>query len=205
MPRKAIDFNKNLIYKLVCNDLKVKDLYVGHTTDFTNRKRLHKACCLNPTNPQHNFKVYKMIRDNGSWNNWAMIEIEKFACKDENEARARERYWYEELQATMNSQFPILYAGEKKQYHKDYRENNKDKIKDYRENNKDKIKDYRDQNKDKIDEYQKDYREKNIEKIKVKVNEKHQCICGGCFTTANKSAHNKTKKHLKYIQENESD
>ena len=42
-----------------------------------------------------------------------------------------------------------------------------------------------------------------LNKIKVKLNEKHKCICGGCFTTVNKSHHFKTKKHLKYIQENE--
>ena len=33
-----------------------------------------------------------------------MIEIEKFPCKDGNEARARERYWYEELKATLTDQ-----------------------------------------------------------------------------------------------------
>jgi hypothetical protein len=163
MPRKPIDYNKNIIYKLVCNDLTVKDLYVGHTTAFTNRKRNHKTRCLIPTNSKHNLKVYKMIRENGSWDNWSMIEIEKFACKDENEARARERHWYEELQATMNSLCPILYAGEKNQYKKDYYIQNKD------------------------------YH-----------HEKHKCGCGGCFTTQNKSIHFKTKKHLKYIQENES-
>ena len=118
MPRKAIDYKKVIIYKLVCNDLSVKDLYIGHTTDFTNRKKLHKQCSLNPTNSKHNYKVYKMIRENGDWNNWSMIEIEKYPCNDENEARSRERYWYEVLNANMNSQCPILYADDKKQYKK---------------------------------------------------------------------------------------
>ena len=31
-----------------------------------------------------------MIRENGDWNNWSMIEIEKYPCNDDNEARARE-------------------------------------------------------------------------------------------------------------------
>ena len=34
MPRKEIDYSKTVIYKIVCNDLNVKDVYVGHTTDF---------------------------------------------------------------------------------------------------------------------------------------------------------------------------
>ena len=49
-----------------------------------------------------------MIRENGNWNNWSMIEIEKYPCNDDNEARSRERYWYEVLNANMNSQCPTL-------------------------------------------------------------------------------------------------
>ena len=216
MPRKAIDYQKVIIYKLVCNDLTVKDLYVGHTTDFTNRKKSHKSSCLNPNYSRHNFKVYKIMRDNGSWYNWMMIEIEKHPCKDENEARARERFWYEELQATLNSQCPTLDVEKRKTKAiincKKYYEKNKEKIqeqkKDYYNQNKNIIqenrKEYYVQNKDKINEYHKDYRDNNKEKIKQDKNEKHKCGCGGCFTTANRSAHFKTKKHLKYIQENES-
>ena len=118
MPRKAIDYKKVIIYKLVCDDLSVKDLYVGHTTDFTNRKKRHKQCCLNSNNSKHNYKVYKMIRENGDWNNWSMIEIEKYPCNDDNEARARERFWYEELQATMNTLRPKINFGERTQYKK---------------------------------------------------------------------------------------
>ena len=184
MPRKAIDYQKVLIYKLVCNDLSVKDLYIGHTTDFTNRKRTHKSHCLNPNDPKHNYKVYKTIRENGDWNNWSMIEIEKYPCKDENESRARERHWYEELQATMNSQCPILYVDEMKQYKKDYYKN------------------YNEIHKESIIKYHKQYREINKDKIKQNKNEKHECECGGRYSTCHKSEHFKTKKHLKYIQEN---
>ena len=65
MPRKAINYKKVLIYKLVCNDLSIKDLYVGHTTDLSNRKRKHKSCSLNSNYKGYNCKVYKMIRDDG--------------------------------------------------------------------------------------------------------------------------------------------
>ncbi len=69
MPRKAIDYRKVIIYKLVCNDLSIKDLYVGHTTDFTNRKKSHKDRCIHPNNPKYNLKVYQIMRENGSWDN----------------------------------------------------------------------------------------------------------------------------------------
>ena len=196
MPRKAIDYQKVIIYKLVCNDLSVKDLYVGHTTDFTNRKKLHKSCCLNSNDSRHNLKVYKLMRENGNWYNWSMIEIEKYPCNDENEARSRERYWYEVLNANLNTQCPTLDVEKRKQYEKEFYVKNKDKIGE-------KCKSYRDRNKDKISEKCKIYRDINKDKIKQKNNEKHQCKCGGFFTIVNKSHHSKTKMHLKYIQEND--
>ena len=42
MPKKNIDYSKTIIYKIVCKDLAVKDVYVGSTTHFINRKYGHK-------------------------------------------------------------------------------------------------------------------------------------------------------------------
>jgi len=106
MPRKEIDYSKTIIYKIVCNDLNISDVYVGHTTDFIRRKRGHKSNCNNPNDKRYNFKVYQIIKANGGWDNWTMVEIEKFPCKDGNEAAARERYWYEQLNANLNKQVP---------------------------------------------------------------------------------------------------
>lgn len=51
------------------------------------------------------------------------------------------------------------------------------------------------------------YYAKNVDKAKVyraenadKINEKHDCPCGGRFTNANKSQHAKTKKHIKFLE-----
>ena len=43
MPKTAIDYSKTIIYKIVCNDLDITDLYVGHTTDFIRRRHHHKG------------------------------------------------------------------------------------------------------------------------------------------------------------------
>jgi len=107
MPRLKVDYSKTVIYKIVCNDLEIKDLYVGSTTEFTKRKNCHKCACNNENNQAYMFKVYQTIREHGGWENWSMIEIEKFSCKDGNEARAKERFWYEELEAKLNMCFPI--------------------------------------------------------------------------------------------------
>ncbi len=106
MPSKPIDYSKTVIYKLVCNDLTVIDIYVGHSAEFRSRKSQHKARCNNANRPHYNLKVYTIIRANGGWDNWSMIEIEKYPCNDANEATARERFWYEELNAKLNSRFP---------------------------------------------------------------------------------------------------
>jgi hypothetical protein len=96
MPKKIIDFSKIIIYKIVCNDLNITDVYVGHTTNFINRKAKHKSDCNNPNSKSYNYKIYNLIRQNGGFENWSMIEIEKFQdCNDINEASAKERYYYE--------------------------------------------------------------------------------------------------------------
>lgn len=137
MPKKEIDYSKIVIYKIVCNDLNVKDLYVGSTVNFRQRKFSHKSHCNNENGKRYTIKIYQTIRDNGGWNNWTMVEIEKFSCKDGNEARTRERYWFEELEAKLNMIYPIRSI-------KEWGEDNKEKrhisSAKFYEENKDKIK-----------------------------------------------------------------
>jgi hypothetical protein len=111
----------------------VTECYVGHTTNFTNRKNKHKENCTKNYTYSH-LKVYEMMRANGGWENWTMIEIEKYPCKDFNEARARERYWYEILNSKLNSVRPFVSTEERKDYLKLYREQNKGNNKIYYKN-----------------------------------------------------------------------
>jgi hypothetical protein len=119
MPRLPKDYSKNLIYKIVCNDLSIKECYVGHTTDFTRRKQSHKSKCHNEKGIHYNLKVYKTIRENGGWINFSMIEIEKYPCKDDNEARAKEREWFERLNSSLNTFYPVR---SKQEYYEDHKE-----------------------------------------------------------------------------------
>ena len=51
------DYSKTIIYKLINYDY--PDLvYVGSTTNFTNRKRHHKERCLIETDKKYHLKVY---------------------------------------------------------------------------------------------------------------------------------------------------
>jgi predicted GIY-YIG superfamily endonuclease len=44
------------MYKIVCKDLSITDVYVGSTTNFTNRKRDHKKAAITQT-----IKILKKI------------------------------------------------------------------------------------------------------------------------------------------------
>jgi hypothetical protein len=110
MPKNDIDYSNTIIYKIICNDKTINDVYVGHTTNFTKRKYLHKIACNNLDNK---LKIYDTIRQHGGFDNWEMVEIEKYNCKDKTEARIKEQHHYEELKSTLNSCPPCL---DKKKY-----------------------------------------------------------------------------------------
>lgn len=135
MPKYTITFNNTIFYKIVCNDLTVKDIYVGHTTNFTKRKQLHKNCCNNENNKNYNLKIYKIIRENGGWNNWSMILIEEMNCENKLEACKIERQFYEELNATMNTQCPYRDKSEKLQLCREYKEKHRN-IEDFKQKRK---------------------------------------------------------------------
>ncbi len=120
-----------------------------------------------------------------------MIEIIKINCFDENEAKKYERYYIENLKATLNKNIPT-------RTQREYYESNRESIAKYYEDNKEVIaekhKKYYESNRESIAEQRKNYYENN----KCKKN----CNCGGCYNTLNKSNHYKTKKHQNFILSN---
>jgi hypothetical protein len=197
MPKIPIDYSKTIIYKIVCNDLNVKDCYVGHTTDMTKRKWGHKSVCNNEKNKGHNHKIYKIIRENGGWDNWNMLLVEKFPCKDKYDACKREREVYEEIDAKMNTVRPYLTQEEIKQYHKQYDKQYYQINKEYK---KEKFKEYNQANKQKISAYKKKYREANKQKISERNKEKIEClICGSIVRRSDIAQHKRTVKHTEYL------
>jgi uncharacterized C2H2 Zn-finger protein len=80
-------------------------VYVGHTTNFVQRKYAHKQSCINEK--YGSCKLYDVIRNNGGWNNWKMEIINFFNCKDHYEARIKEQEYFVSLNATLNSIEPL--------------------------------------------------------------------------------------------------
>jgi len=167
MPKTPMDYSKTIIYKIVCNDLTIKDCYVGHTRDMTKRKWCHKTRCHNEKDKKHNYKIYKIIRENGGWENWDMVLVEKFPCKDKYEACKREREVYEELDAKMNTFRPYRTQEERKEERKEYREEHKAELKQY-------IKQYNQEHKAERNHYSKQYREEHKAEIAEKKKQYYQ-------------------------------
>ena len=42
MPKVVIDYSNTIIYKIMCKDPLICDIYVGHTTNFSQKKYAHK-------------------------------------------------------------------------------------------------------------------------------------------------------------------
>jgi len=176
MPRVQIDFSKTIIYKIVHKeDPDNHESYTGHTTEFAKRKNCHKRRCENPADKMHHYKVYQYIRENGGWDNFIMLEIEKYPCNDGNEARARENYWYTELKSKLNTQIP---SRTPKQYQQDNHEKISEWKKQYQQDNHEKISEWKKQyyqdNFEKISEKGKQYRQDNREKISEQKKQSYQ-------------------------------
>ena len=158
----------------------------------TKRKCSHKSHCNNENDKAHNLKIYQIIRENGGWDNWSMLLVEKFPCKDKYEACKREREVYEELEAKMNTFRPYRTQEELKEYReeysKQYREEHKEESKEYN-------KQYREEHKEEHKQYKKQYGKRYYQEHKATINEKVECeYCLKLLSKSNMSRHHKTCK-----------
>jgi hypothetical protein len=201
MPKTPIDYAKTIIYKLVHkDDLYDENIYTGHTTEMTKRKAEHKSDCTNPNSDKYNQKKYQYIRENGGWDEWLMIEIEKYPCKDKPEAIARERVIQAEMKAKLNTNVPGRTKKEwridnhekllkqKKQYYQDNRESILERVSNYVQDNRDKVLENKKQH------YQ-DNRENLAEKAKQKITCDH---CGSIVRKYEIQRHKRTQKCINF-------
>ena len=174
MPRLPKDFSKGLIYKLCCKDHNVKEVYVGSSTNFVERKKNHKTSCNNPNGKDYNLKVYQFIRANGGWSNWNMVLIEFYPCDNILELGKNEDHWKQELQASLNTNTPPIYEN---------------------------MKEYVEAHRQLYNERSNEYYEVNKEQINKKRNEKITCDCGCIVNRSSMRTHEKTKYHQNYLAE----
>jgi len=99
-----------VIYKIYSYDVNIKDIYIGYTKNFENRKKIHEE-----NSEYKNTKLYISIRENGGWDNWNMIIIEKCNYNTREEVLTRQRELIKKLNANLNTIIPIRSKEEKKE------------------------------------------------------------------------------------------
>ena len=171
MPLSEIKYQNTVIYKIQHNE-KDELLYVGHTTDFIQRKYKHKFHANNEAFKQSKYKVYQMIRENGGWDSFKMLEVKKYPCNDKREAEAEEDRIMKEFKAIMNSKSSFV---DKKEYMKNFN------------------KDYYEKNKEVYSRLQKENKMNNKEYYESKI----QCKCGLFLRrySMNTQKHIQSKRH----------
>jgi len=176
------NYSNSVIYKIVCNNKSIHDMYIGSTCSFISRKAQHKTCCNNPTDKKYNRKVYKCIRALGGWDAWSMIPILQYPCESKMALHIKEREIMENHNATLNCISAY---------------NTKEEV---RQINIDKCRQYKIDNPEKLKALYKQYRINNAEKIKKFASEKITCECGSEVSRAVIARHRKSTKHFKLME-----
>jgi len=155
----------------IINDVN-DDVYIGSTVNTLSKRMVNHK---DDYKKYPDRKLYKFIRDNGGWDHFKIILIEDYPCERKEQLLQREQY-YKKI-ATLNDR--NCYGLDKKRE----KQTKKEYDKEYRVLNKSNI----------VEKNKKYYKEKG-----AKINE---CVCGRKYTHSNKSQHEKTKYHKKYIKQ----
>lgn len=91
------------IYQPECPEL----IYIGSTTNFSQRKSSHKKYCHNKVSKKYTYPIYQYIRNCGGFEKFNIEIIEKFPCKTKVEGLQREKELIELHNAKLNSIKPI--------------------------------------------------------------------------------------------------
>jgi group I intron endonuclease len=178
-------YSRGKIYKLVNT---VDDhVYVGSTCKTLGvRFATHK--CDARKEPHR--VVYQHIAKIG-WDKVSMVLVEKYPCATFHELTARERYWIEVLNASLNMTIPTRTNAE---YDADNKQRKRDNRKLFRENNK-----------AMIAEKAKAYYEQNKEALLQGRREKIACECGCMVSKYTLVQHKATTKHQARMQQKHSE
>ena len=170
-----VNYRDIVIYKISCKNLEIESNYIGSTTDFERRKREHKSAYYNINSKMHNYKLYKFIRENGGWDNFDVMMIEKYPCDSKLQAHQRERHWIEEFNSDLNCYIPSRPLSESQQL-------------------------YKIRNREIILKKAKEYRQNNAEWISEKISARAICVCGCELTKRHIPRHLKSEKHLELMR-----
>jgi len=160
-------------------------VYVGSTCQsLSKRFSWHKRDMKN-----RKFELYEAMIENGIENFYIEL-LELFPCSCRDELHKREGQYIRKFDSYKNGYNGRIEGRTCKEYYQDNIEQIKEQKKEYREKNRDDIL-----------KKKRNYYQNNKIGIKEKKSQKFVCDCGGKYTKSHKARHLKTKKHKKYIDE----
>ena len=184
-----VNYQNGKIYKIESN--LGNKIYIESTTKkyLSQRMDHHRSEYKQWKNKRRGFtSSFKLFEEYGL-DNCKIILLELVPCNLKDELLAREAHYIKSIDCE-NKVIP-------QQTPSEYYEKNKEKMnaisrKYYEEHQEERTK-YLEDTKELRKEQKKLWYEKNVEKI--------QCSCGGQYTSQHKKTHEKTKKHLSYVND----
>lgn len=198
--------------KIYCiRSFKTDDIYIGSTTQplckrIDGHRQDYRKWIYGKRKYISSFELIK----HGD----AYIElIASYPCNDKEELNKEEGKYQREMECVNK----CIAGRTQKERYEDNTENVKQKAKEYYNNNSDKIKDYqkkyRKENVEKLKEYennrpnkeeraqkQKEYYYKNKQRVLQRVKQKITCICGSTICKGDIRKHERSQKHIQFIQ-----
>jgi len=124
MGRKQ-DYHNSIIYHIRHMENK-EVVYVGSTTNFSNRKGKHKYSCNHEERKEFSSPIYCHIRDNGGFDCFEVIPIKSLKLENKTQLLIAEQEELDKHQTLVNRNKAHITIEELKQYHKQYKEDHKE-------------------------------------------------------------------------------
>ena len=167
-----------IIYKIICKDENIKEMYIGSTFNLNQRINEHKRHYK--YDRSKDIKLYKFIKD---FDNFKFEILETFECETKRQKEQKEQEYMDKLLPTLNTQKAYITEEFKKE-----RDKKNSKL-HYAENKEQEL-----LNRKKYQE-----RPEIKQKIKDRRSQKINCECGISYTFGHRSRHLKSKKHTNYL------
>ena len=186
-------FENGKVYKIVCNI--TNEFYIGSTEEPTLARRLadHVYRCKRwKVGKSRMITSYRII----DRNDYEILLMEKFPCDSRDELKARESFYQKQAKGVplfVNKKIEGRTSAE-------YNVDNREKMKKYNADHKERTKKWEEDNKERLIERRKQYRVRNKDIINIKRTVKISCICGSSICKSEKPRHERTKKHLDFLQ-----
>ena len=180
-----VNYNEGKIYKI--ESTLGNMVYYGSTTKkrLCDRMTKHRGDYKRWLNGKRGSTTVFKLFDAYAIENCRIVLVENCPCESKDELTSKEAYYIRNFEC-INKNIPDRTI-------KEWRKDNKDKIVE-------RTKKWYEDNKDKILERAKKYREDNKDKLSEQRKIKYTCICGSNLCKSDKTRHEQSKKHIKFLE-----